>query len=112
MFDKLFYVFLFLTLFFEITAQYLYKLIYKNNLNNFYIIIGTIFYALTGFFTFKILKYQELITINIIWHLLHFLILFLIGYFIFKEKLNLNKKIACIFGFISLILFMIEGHVH
>ena len=127
MFDKFFYLFLFFSVFFEIGAQYLFKLIHNkkiynnsylslfnfiNNKNNFLLIIGIVFYALTGFFAFKILKYGELGVINIIWHLLHFFILFLIGYFVLNERLNLNKKIGCIFGIIAIIFFMIDGHNH
>ena len=125
MFDKLFYFFLFFSVFFEIAAQYLYKLFYNKkildfgfgplipNLNNkFYILIGVIFYAFTGYFAFKILKYGELGVINIIWHLFHFFSLFLIGYFALGERLSLNKKIGCVFGIIALIFFMIDGHRH
>ena len=118
MFDNLFYLFLFLTIFFEIFAQYLYKLIHNKKLLNYgyneniFILIGVIFYALTGFFSFKILKYGELGVINIIWHLLHFIILFIIGYYFLNERLTFNKKIGCIFGIIALILFMIDGHQH
>ena len=127
MFDIFFYLFLFFSVFFEISAQYLFKLVHNkkiynnsylslfnftNNKNIFLISIGIIFYALTGFFAFKILKYGELGIINIIWHLLHFFILFFIGYFLLGERLNLNKKIGSIFGIIAIIFFMIDGHNH
>ena len=120
MFDILFYIFLFLTIFFEIGAQYLFKLIYNKKTKNLgsyfgfdlYILIGIIFYAFTGFFAYKILKYGELGVINIIWHLLHFFFLFLIGYFAFGEKLTFNKKIGSVFGIIALVIFMIDGHHH
>jgi len=124
MLNNLFYLYLFLSVFFEIVAQYLYKLVYLNkisnifnkqniiNSKNIYIIIGVLFYAFTGYFAFKLLKYGELVIINIIWHLVHFFILFLIGYFLLNEKLNLKKIIACIFGIISLILFLTEFKHH
>jgi len=122
MFDKFFYLFLFFCVFFEISAQYLYKLVYNKKLYNNSIVsflneknilfIGIIFYAFTGYFAFKILKYGELGVINIIWHLFHFFSLFLIGYFALGERLNFNKKIGCIFGIIALIFFMIDGHHH
>jgi drug/metabolite transporter (DMT)-like permease len=127
MFDIFFYLFLFFSVFFEIGAQYLFKLVHNkkiynnsylslfnftNNKNIFLLSIGIIFYALTGFFAFKILKYGELGIINIIWHLLHFFILFFIGYFLLGERLNLNKKIGSIFGIIAIIFFMIDGHNH
>ena len=125
MLNNLFYLYLFFSVFFEIVAQYLYKLVHLNkipnilnkqnlitNPKNIYIIIGILFYALTGYFAFKLLKYGELVIINIIWHLVHFFILFLIGYFLLNEKLNLKKIIACIFGMISLILFLTELKHH
>ena len=121
MFDKFFYLFLFFCIFFEISAQYLFKLIYKKKLNidyipyinnEIFILIGIILYALTGYFVFKILKYGELGVINIIWHLFHFFSLFLIGYFALGEKLTFNRKIGSLFGIIALIIFMIDGHHH
>ena len=127
MLNNLFYLYLFLSVFFEIVAQYLYKLVHLNkipnifnaqnlvttsNSKNIYIIIGIIFYACTGYFAFKLLKYGELVIINIIWHLVHFFILFLIGYFLLNEKLNFKKIMACIFGIISLILFLTELKHH
>jgi len=120
--DLLFYVYLFFSIFFEISAQYLFKLIHlkkitnKNNITQLTLIVGIIFYALTGFFAFKLLSYAELGVINIIWHLFHFLILFIIGYLFLNEKLSMKKIIASIIGLISLILFMTDteggGHVH
>tara|TARA_B100000035_G_scaffold315246_2_gene334681 strand:+ start:1773 stop:2144 length:372 start_codon:yes stop_codon:yes gene_type:complete len=120
--DLLFYVYLFFSIFFEISAQYLFKLIHlkkitnKNNITQLTLIVGIIFYAFTGFFAFKLLSYAELGVINIIWHLFHFLILFIIGYLFLNEKLSMKKIIASIIGLISLILFMTDteggGHVH
>ena len=127
MIDKFFYIFLFFSILFEISAQYLYKLVYnKKNLSvdfgfgpifsninkNNYVLLGVIFYALTGYFAFKILKYGELGVINIIWHLFHFFSLFFIGYFALGERLSFNKKIGCLFGIIAIIFFMFDGHHH
>ena len=83
--DLFFYIYLFFSIFFEISAQYLFKLIHlkkiinKNNIVQLTLIVGIIFYALTGFFAFKLLSYAELGVINIIWHLFHFLILFILA---------------------------------
>ena len=129
MFDIFFYVFLFFCVCFEISAQYLFKIIYNkklldngkifsfinnnninnNNINNIILFIGLIFYVFTGYFAFKILKYGELGVINIIWHLLHFFSLFLIAYFALGERLNFNKKIGCLFGIIAIIIFILDG---
>ena len=112
-YDYLFFVFIFLIIFCEISAQYLFKksLITKKEFNLF-VIIGIILYCIIGFLVFKILNYGEIIIINIIWHLLHFIILFLIGYFIFKEKLSLKKVIASIIGMIAIFIFLSDNHHH
>ena len=53
--DLFFYIYLFFSIFFEISAQYLFKLIHlkkitnKNNIIQLILTIGIIFYALTGF---------------------------------------------------------------
>ena len=114
--DTFFYVYLFSSIFFEISAQYLFKLIHLKKILNYKQLIlffGIIFYALTGYFAFKLLSYAELGVINIIWHLFHFLILFIIGYLFLNEKLSIKKIIASIIGLISLTLFMTdtEGEV-
>jgi hypothetical protein len=55
------------------------------------------------------LHYGNILILNIIWHLIYFILLFLMGYFIFQEKINFEKIIALILGFISLFIFMIYG---
>ena len=119
--DFYFYLYLFLITFFSVVSQYLFKQIEKNrannnvdlnkftNINNTYLIIGLLMYTLLGFSIYKLLPYGSLIVLNIIWHLVYFIVLFLMGYFIYKEKYNFEKVIALIFGFISLVIFMIYG---
>jgi len=119
--DFYFYLYLFLITFFSIVSQYLFKQIEKNrlnsnvdlnkftNINNFYLLIGLLMYTLLGFSIYKLLPYGSLIVLNIIWHLVYFIVLFLMGYFIYKEKYNFEKIIALIFGFISLVIFMVYG---
>ena len=118
--DLFFYIYLFFSIFFKISAQYLFKLIHLKKIINYkqiIIVFGIVFYAFTGFFAFKLLKYAELGVINIIWHLFHFLILFIIGYLFLNEKLSIRKIIASTIGIISLMLFMTDtgsgsGHIH
>tara|TARA_B100001093_G_scaffold517946_1_gene601092 strand:- start:1058 stop:1450 length:393 start_codon:yes stop_codon:yes gene_type:complete len=122
-------IFTFITIFFEITAQYLFKISYKKpDIDNIFnrtinlfinnilhnkkhniIIIGIIFYAITGFFVYKLLAFGHLGIINIVWHLIHFIALFFVGYFLLGEKLNIKKIIAISLGLISIILFMSDG---
>jgi drug/metabolite transporter (DMT)-like permease len=105
----------------EISAQYLFKLDKNKNINfntgsafrSKYIIFGIILYAVLGFFVNFMLQFDQLIIVNIIWHLMHFFILFIIGYFYFNEKLTLKKYIGIIFAIIAIILFMSDhNHSH
>ena len=120
--DIYFYLYLFLITFFSVVSQYLFKQIQKNrennnniesynfiNINNLYLGIGLIMYTLLGFYIYKLLSYGSLIVLNIVWHLIYFIILFFVGHFIYKEKYNFQKIVASIFGFISLIIFMVYG---
>ena len=119
--DIYFYLYLFLITFFSIVSQYLFKQIEKNrenknvdlskftNINNFYLGIGLLMYTLLGYSIYKLLPYGSLIVLNIIWHLVYFIVLFIMGYLIYNEKYNVQKIIAIILGFISLSIFMVYG---
>jgi len=119
--DIYFYWYLFLITFFSIVSQYLFKQIEKNsaaknvepnkftNINNLYLGIGLLMYTLLGFSIYKLLPYGSIIVLNIIWHLVYFIILFIMGYIIYKEKYTFEKIIALIFGLISLVIFMVYG---
>lgn len=112
--NYIFYLFTLFAILSEVTAQYLFKKIHlkKYTFNNLFFIIGIILYALTGLFAYKLLHYKEMIIVNIIWHIFHFIILFLIGYFIFNEKLNLKKIIATIFGIICILIFISDEYTY
>tara|TARA_Y100000389_G_C17398756_1_gene484096 strand:- start:283 stop:675 length:393 start_codon:yes stop_codon:yes gene_type:complete len=127
--NLLFFIFTFITIIFEIAGQYLFKLSYEtynndnlfnkyivkiiknyfNNNKNIFIILGVLFYSITGYFVYKLLAFGHIGIINIIWHLMHFIALFLVGYFFFGETLNKKKIVALIFAIISIVLFMIDG---
>jgi drug/metabolite transporter (DMT)-like permease len=107
--DNYFYLYLFLITLFSIISQYLFKKIQKRDLHYMYLIVPVTMYALLGFVIYKLLHYGNILILNIIWHLIYFILLFLMGYFIFQEKINFEKIIALIFGFISLVIFMIYG---
>ena len=127
--NLLFFIFTLMTIIFEISAQYLFKISYKkptvdnifnrnilsfidkvlNNNKILIVLIGMVLYAITGFFAYKLLAFGHLGIINIVWHLIHFIVLFSIGYFLFGEKLNLKKIIAIGFGVISILMFMSDG---
>ena len=111
--DIYFYLYLFLITFFSIVSQYLFKQIEKNGqngaYNNIYLAIGLAMYTFLGFSIYKLLPYGSLIVLNIIWHLVYFIVLFIMGYMIYNEKYNFQKIIALILGFISLSIFMVYG---
>lgn len=101
-----FYLFTILAIICEISAQYLFKLNYLKSAKSLFVGLGVILYAFTGFFAYKLLKYESLGVANVIWHIIHFSALFLISIFVLKEKLNDQQLIALIFGFVSIFLFM------
>ena len=115
--DSYFYFYLLAITFSSIASQYIFKKSYANanantnaNINaNILVVLGLAAYTFTGFCVYKILSYGNLVVLNIIWHLVYFIILFIIGFLIFKEKLNYQKLIALLFGLISLFIFMFYG---
>lgn len=109
--DIYFYLYLLAITFSSISSQYIFKKAYinANDYSNILVILGLCAYTFTGFFVYKILNYGNLVVLNIIWHLVYFSILFIIGFLIFKEKINYQKIIALLFGLISLIIFMLYG---
>ena len=126
-YDLLFIFYLIVIILFEVCAQYLYKISYNdkvdifnnvlyfnkyNNLKNIIVLVGVIFYAISGFFAYKLLRYGELGVINVIWHLIHFFVLFIVGYLFLNETLSTKKIIGCAFGILSLLILMSDSHGH
>lgn len=98
----IYFLFVFLIVFFEISAQFMLK-------KKFILILPVIFYAFIAYFLSYIIDFHNLIFVNITWHLIHFFVIFLIGLFVFNEKYNLYSIFALIFGIISIILFIYSG---
>lgn len=101
-----FYLYTILAIICEITAQYLFKLKNIKCSKLLYVIIGIILYAFTGFFAYKLLKYETLAIANVIWHILHFTIIFIISIYVLNEKLDYQQIIALILGLASIFLFI------
>lgn len=105
-----------MAIFFEVCAQVLFKKsinLKKEDISRNFVISGIILYALAGFCSYNLLKYHSLIVTNIIWHVLHFLLLFLISYFVFKEKVGSQALIGVLFGIISIGFFITDdNHIH
>lgn len=107
-----FYLYTFLAILSEIIAQYLFKLNHLKNTKSLYIIIGVILYAFTGFFAYKLLKYESLAVANVLWHIFHFTVLFIISIFVLKEKMSTQQVIGLFFGVISIFLFITAEGAH
>jgi drug/metabolite transporter (DMT)-like permease len=56
-----------------------------------------------------VLKYMHLGVANVISHVFYFLLLFIMSYLFFDEKLTKKQIIASVFGIISLLLFMADN---
>ena len=110
--DIYFYIYLLFITIFSISSQYVFKqihLIKNNNKHYLLLVLGLALYTLTGVCVYNILKYGNIIILNVIWHIVYFIILFLMGFFLFKEKIDINQIIALIFGMISVFIFMSYG---
>lgn len=108
--DNYFYVHAILLMIFEVSAQTLFKKYYieMNIEKTAVLVMGLLLYSLSGIFVFKLLQYGSLGIVNVIWHILHFLSLFLVGRVIFGEKYTTKQVFACLLAFCSLYLFMTE----
>ena len=96
-------------MFLEISAQVLFKKYYSLDKKNIlYIIVGVLLYSMSGFFAFKILDYGSMGLINVVWHMLHFIFLFIVGYLVLGEKYTNEQLFACIMGLASIYLLMTE----
>tara|TARA_B100000902_G_C27279199_1_gene900666 strand:- start:1626 stop:1964 length:339 start_codon:yes stop_codon:yes gene_type:complete len=108
-FDALFLSYVFIIMIFELVGQYLFKRFHTNEgAKHTLIVLGMLSYSISSFFVFKILKYGTLGITNIAWHLVHFFAIFLIGHYVFGEKLTTTQTTAIIFGMFSIVMFMMD----
>ena len=114
MLDYTFFIYVLLLMIFEISAQSLFKTYYltQSTTKNRMLVLGILLYSISGVFAFKLLQYGSLGIINIMWHMLHFLSLFLVGRVIFGEKYTAKQIVASLLAFCSLYLFMSEHTDH
>lgn len=87
-----------------------YDYLKRINAQDYKVIIGVFLYAVLGFVVSRVINYKQLIVYNIIWHLIHFLVLFLVGIYIFNEKLNTKKIVASALGLTAIGLFLTDHH--
>lgn len=69
-----------------------------------YLIYGMILYLITGIGWFFAMKYVELSSIGTIYGLTTVIFLTLIGFFFFRENINIIEFIAIIMGIVSIFL--------
>lgn len=86
--------------------------IYTKNNKILFLITGLLGYAITGLMFTQLLKYHDLAKSNIIWHIIHFIILFLVSVFYFNKKYTYLDLIGILFGIISFIFLSRNGHSH
>ena len=83
---------------------------FVNTNNKLYMFAGLIGYVLTGFAFMQLLYLHNLGTSNIIWHVIHFIILSLTSIFYFNEKYNFTDLIGIAFGILSFIILSRKHH--
>tara|TARA_B100000902_G_scaffold398742_2_gene466664 strand:+ start:1561 stop:1899 length:339 start_codon:yes stop_codon:yes gene_type:complete len=107
-YDLFFVILVLTTIICEVMAHYFFKKSTNNSNKNLLIFLGIILYSIVGSLAYLILQYGEIGVINLIWHLVYFIMLFIIGYIFLDEKMSVKKIVACIFGLISLTIFLLD----
>ena len=95
------YLFPFLGVLIETFSDVLLKF-YIQSKKTKYLYLGIFGYTLTGLFFVKLLELHNLGTSNVIWHVTHFIFLFIISLLYFKEKYTNKELLGIFFGFLSL----------
>ena len=78
---------------------------YKTHKHLLYILGPIVLYGLlTPYLLIKILDYEQIGTINFIWNVASTIIMIIVSYYLFNEKINRLKLISFIMGITSLVL--------
>lgn len=83
---------------------------YVSNNENIFLMAGLIGYIFIGIMFLQLLKIENLGTANIIWHVMHFSILFLFSVLYFNEHYTTREIIGLILGSISFYLLGTKHH--
>jgi drug/metabolite transporter (DMT)-like permease len=109
----IFLVLLLANTFTEVAAQYMFKKYHMQSsgsvmgISRAYVVyVGVCLYAITGYLTFRMLERMEMSVVNVMWHVLHFLVLFVVGYLFLGEKVTPRKVVGCILGVLALVVLM------
>ena len=84
---------------------------YVTNRNYLYLIAGLLGYAISGYSFMKLLEYHDLVSSNIMWHVVHFMILAVVSIFYFKETYTYRDMLGILFGIVSFLLLATK-HKH
>lgn len=78
--------------------------------SNFFYVVGIIGYGITGILFTQMLKTEKLASANIIWHIIHFSILFLVSKFYFNDSYSYQEVIGFLLAILS--FFLLSSHSH
>lgn len=103
------YIFAFIGTLIESISDILLKN-YTKNEDIIFLMGGLLGYIFTGLMFLQLLKFHNLGTANIIWHVIHFIILFTYSVLFLDEEYNTNELVGIILGLISFYLIGMKNH--
>lgn len=83
---------------------------YTKNEDIIFLMGGLLGYIFTGLMFLQLLKFHNLGTANIIWHVIHFIILFTYSVLFLDEEYNTTELVGIILGLISFYLIGMKNH--
>lgn len=87
----------------ECTAWFFLKKNYLTN-NKTYLLLYLMLYMIIPFFLIKTLKYEGIGVVNMLWNIISTIVVILIGYYVFSERINHLQYLGIGLGFLSIIL--------
>jgi multidrug transporter EmrE-like cation transporter len=69
-----------------------------------YYLLGIIFYVISATIFMKLLSYEKVGVINLIWNIMSTLFVFIMGYLMFNENLNSYELVGAVMAIAGLIL--------
>ena len=72
--------------------------------SNWVFIASFIIYGIQPLIFYKALSYENMTIMNIVWDLMSDILVAVVGYYIFDERLTKTQKIGFVFGLVALIL--------
>jgi multidrug transporter EmrE-like cation transporter len=69
-----------------------------------YMLVPTIIYAVQPWIFLEALKYESLIVMNLMWDLVSDVLVTMVGFFYFKEKIGPYKQLGVALSFVSIFL--------